>query len=206
MPAMNGIPLERSQIPEAVAALTRAFDHDAVYRSLWPDDARRARALRAFMAVPIADAYAHGHVTVIRSGDEVLGVAAWLPPGAFPYSAARKARAVPRMVRAGLAAPGALGRLARFGANIEGAFPDDRPAYLAVVGVVPEAQGRGVGSAVLAPGLAICDDTGSDAYLETANERAVALYERLGFVTLSHGDELLPGGPTHWRMRRSASR
>jgi ribosomal protein S18 acetylase RimI-like enzyme len=41
-----------------------------------------------------------------------------------------------------------------------------------------------------------------DAYLETANARAVPLYERLGFRVISSGDQLLPGGPTHWRMRR----
>ena len=73
-----------------------------------------------------------------------------------------------------------------------------------MVGVVPEQQGKGYGSAVLAPGLGICDETGSDAYLETANPRAVPLYERLGFTILSAGDQLLPAGPTHWRMRRPA--
>ena len=94
-------------------------------------------------------------------------------------------------------------KLARFGANLERAFPEDRPAYLAVVGVVPSAQGRGVGTAVLEPGLQLCDEAGFDCYLETANARAVPLYERLGFEVLSSGEQLAPRGPTHWRMRRA---
>ncbi len=201
---MEAVPLERAQVREAVDALARAFDDDAVYRWLWSHPGRRARALRAFLAIPVRDAYDHGHVTVARNQERIAAVAAWLPPGAFPLSPRRKARAVPRMVRAAAADPPAFARLARFGANIEAAFPGDRPAYLAVVGVVPEAQGRGVGTAVLEPGLAMCDEAGSDCYLETANARAVPLYERLGFAVVSSGDQLAPGGPAHWRMRRPA--
>ncbi|HVL96691.1 MAG TPA: GNAT family N-acetyltransferase [Solirubrobacteraceae bacterium] len=202
---MDVLPLERRQVPGAAAVLAQAFADDEVYRSLWPQPARRARALRAFMAIPVADAYAHGHVSLVAEGERLLAVAAWLPPGAFPLSARRRARALPRLARTALADPASFPRLARFGANLEAAFPGDRPAYLAVVGVAPEAQARGVGTAVLEPGLGFCDEAGSDCYLETASPRAVALYERLGFATLSSGDRLLPGGPTHWRMRRPAS-
>ena len=201
---MDATPLERKRIPDAVGALARAFDDDAVSVSLWPDPARRARALTAFMTIPVADAYAHGNVTVIRDDRDVVAVAAWLPPGKFPLSPLRRARAMPRIGRVAMADRGAMRRFARFGTNIDAAFPDDRPAYLAVVGVVPERQGSGLGTAVLRPGLGLCDQTGSDAYLETANARAVPLYERLGFTVLSEGDALLPDGPTHWRMRRPA--
>ena len=202
---MHGTPLERAEIKPAVRALARAFAEDPVYRSLWPVPEQRARALERFMAVPVADAYDHGHVTVLRSADEgILGVAAWLPPGGFPFSARRKLRALPRMLRVFAVSPSSARRLMRFGANIEAAFPDERPAYLAVVGVVPEAQGRGAGTALLATGLAICDETGSAAYLETPSERAMRLYRRLGWEVVESGAELLPDGPAHWRMLRAA--
>ena len=202
---MRIVVLERRRIGEAARALARAFDADEVYRSLWPDDRRRPVALRRFMTVPVADAYEHGTVTALEGDDgAILGVAAWLPPGAFPFDGRRKARAVPRMLGVAAAAPRSFGRLSRFGANIEAAFPDDRPAYLAVIGVVPEAQGGGLGGQLLAAGLELCDSLGADCYLETNTEGAARLYGRHGFEVLERGARLLPDGPVHIRMRRPA--
>lgn len=44
-----------------------------------------------------------------------------------------------------------------------------------------ECQGKGYGSTVLSPMLAYFDRTGQDCYLETLEERNVALYEHFGF-------------------------
>jgi ribosomal protein S18 acetylase RimI-like enzyme len=198
------IPLERTHVAGAAAALARAFAADAAFSSLWPGAARRARALRRLLAVPLADAVDHGHGEVLFADGAVAGAAAWFPPGAYPMSTGRQLRATPRLLAVAAAAPRSFRRLSRFGANVAAAFPADRPWYLAVVGVVPEAQGRGLGGRLLRPGLERCDASGADCYLETASADALRLYERLGFTTLEAGAQLLPGGPTHWRMRRAA--
>jgi GNAT superfamily N-acetyltransferase len=80
-----------------------------------------------------------------------------------------------------------------------------RPAeplwILGMIGVHPDHQGRGLGRAVIAPGLACCDHERSPAYLETQTPENVAFYESLGFTVLGEVD--LPGdGPTHWAMYR----
>jgi len=85
-------------------------------------------------------------------------------------------------------------------ATVERHHPHDRHLYLAVLGVDPGAQGSGVGSSLLAPGLELCDREGLAAYLETGKERNLAFYGRHGFEVT--GQLTLPRGPTVWLMRR----
>jgi ribosomal protein S18 acetylase RimI-like enzyme len=72
--------------------------------------------------------------------------------------------------------------------------------YLAILGVDPEAQRRGLGSRLLRPVLARCDRERVPAYLESSKEANIAFYERHGFAVT---DEVaLPRGPRLWLMWR----
>lgn len=53
--------------------------------------------------------------------------------------------------------------------------------YLRFLACRPDFQGRGIGTGLLARGLSKCDELGLPAYLETATDRNVAMYERRGF-------------------------
>ncbi|GAA4190968.1 hypothetical protein GCM10023074_08430 [Microbispora amethystogenes] len=69
------------------------------------------------------------------------------------------------------------------------------------MGTAPEFQGRGLGGAVLLPGLEEAERAGYPAFLETSSERNVAFYERHGFRVTA--DVRLPdNGPRTWCMRR----
>jgi ribosomal protein S18 acetylase RimI-like enzyme len=59
--------------------------------------------------------------------------------------------------------------------------PKQSHYYLAILGVDPEAQGKGIGSALIQAGLAICDKDKRPAYLVTDTESAVRFYKRHGF-------------------------
>jgi GNAT superfamily N-acetyltransferase len=84
--------------------------------------------------------------------------------------------------------------------QVESRHPDVGHLYLAVLGVEPGRQGQGVGSAVLRPGLELCDREGLPAYLETSRESSVLFYRRHGFRMI---DEIpLPSGPAVWLMWR----
>jgi ribosomal protein S18 acetylase RimI-like enzyme len=72
--------------------------------------------------------------------------------------------------------------------------------YLAILGTAPEAQGQGLGSAVLAPVLARCDEDGVGAYLESSKEENIAFYSRHGFRVTR--ELRLPHGPRMWAMWR----
>ena len=85
--------------------------------------------------------------------------------------------------------------------RMEARHPQDRPHwYLFILGTEPAAQGRGLGSALLAQVLARIDADGMPAYLESSNERNLALYGRHGFEITS--EVTIPGGPRIWPMWR----
>jgi ribosomal protein S18 acetylase RimI-like enzyme len=74
--------------------------------------------------------------------------------------------------------------------------------YLFVLGVEPEWQGRGVGSALLARFYEKASASGRPAYLETDLHSSVRLYERHGFVVVQEFDVAPLGGLHVWTMRR----
>ena len=85
--------------------------------------------------------------------------------------------------------------------RIEKRHPAEPHLYLSVLGTDPPRQGEGIGGALLAPGLALCDTEGLPAYLESSKERNLAYYARFGFRVT--GETRLPrGGPTVWSLWR----
>lgn len=73
--------------------------------------------------------------------------------------------------------------------------------YLEYIGVEAAAQGRGTGTALLAPMLERCDTEGVAAHLNAGSARSKRLYERNGFVATEMFN--LPfDGPPLWRMWR----
>jgi ribosomal protein S18 acetylase RimI-like enzyme len=70
-----------------------------------------------------------------------------------------------------------------------------------VLGTAAGSQGKGVGSAVLAPVLKRCDEDGIGAYLESSKESNIAFYNRHGFE-VTRELPLPSGGPSVWLMWR----
>ena len=84
--------------------------------------------------------------------------------------------------------------------KIERSHPPAPHYYLAVLGTDPEAQGRGVGSALMRPVLDACDRDGIPAYLESSKERNIDFYARHGFRVTE--EVRMPKGPPVWPMWR----
>jgi GNAT superfamily N-acetyltransferase len=176
------------------SVLAEAFFDDPMFGWLMPDAAKRPARLRRYFGIELRHlALARGRVWTTR---ERSGAALILPPGAWR---------VP--LRATLLEGGAFGvhlaRAARVGASMEWRHGRDvrgQHYYVRDVGVLPEAQGKGLGSLLLGPTLESCDREGLPAYLEASSERSAALYERLGF---RHTGELrVAGSPPLWLMLR----
>ncbi|MEV6958754.1 GNAT family N-acetyltransferase [Streptomyces sp. NPDC051207] len=93
-------------------------------------------------------------------------------------------------------------RVELIGRLTAGIHPSGRAhEYLWMVGVAPDRQGEGLGTALVASALDRCDRDGLPAYLEASSARGRLLYERLGFAftgTALH----LPDGPVMWPMWR----
>ena len=110
---------------------------------------------------------------------EARGAAVWLGPDQalkWPINLST----VQLVLRLG--GPRAVLRMLRSASMTERHHPRDRPHYyLFAIGVLPEAQGLGLGSALLRQVLRRCDDEGMPAYLENSREQNLPFYEGHGF-------------------------
>jgi ribosomal protein S18 acetylase RimI-like enzyme len=183
--------------PRLAQALASAFQDDPVIAWIFPDEQRRRGVLPAFMEFRLRKlAFPHDEVWMTADG---AAAAVWLPPpGSWQLSRSQRLRLLPPLVRfLGLRTASVLGALDR----MEERHPHDRSHwYLFILGAEPTAQGQGLGSALLAHMLARVDADGMAAYLESSNERNIALYGRHGFEITS--EVAIPGGPRIWPMWR----
>ena len=200
------IRLPRERLAEAVGVLARSYQDHPNFIDFFPNDKVRARALPRVCAAGLRDALALGHVYAALRGGALVGVAAWLPPGGFPPSPRRQLWVAPDLLRVLATAPRSTGRLRQFMANAARRHPPQPYWYLENVGVEPAMQGRGVGTRLLGPGLALADAAGQPCYLETQTERNVAWYRALGFEVREAGIAFTAGGPLNWTMLRPPRR
>jgi ribosomal protein S18 acetylase RimI-like enzyme len=187
----RAVPQDASMIGDILA---RAFHDDPVGRWVMPGEERRRRiAPRVFRL--FAEAYIpHEDVYVNADG---TGVALWLPPDRQLLD---DEQAEVFGARLGEAAGIDASRLFELQKLFDDHLPRDSHYHLHLLGVVPERQGRGIGSALLDPLLERADSEGVPAYLEATSPRNEQLYERHGFAP---GDMIAPpGGPPLCRMWR----
>jgi ribosomal protein S18 acetylase RimI-like enzyme len=185
-----------ADLPALTVALARAFEDDPVACWACPPAAARPRMLQRFYAVRLRQLLDEQEVW---TDDGCAAAALWAPPERW-----RTTLGEDLALARGMLAPRLLGRLPLVlhgMTSIERRHPAAPPHwYLAILGTAPEAQGRGLGSGVLAPVLARCDEDGVGAYLESSKERNVAFYARHGFRVT--GELRLPRGPRMWAMWR----
>ena len=195
--------LGRSQAGQAAAALAASHADYPAFRAVFPDPRRRARALPPFFRATVRDAIPFGAARAAVDGPTVLGVAVWLPPGAFPWTAARKLRATPAMLAVLAADPRSFRAFVGYGAAAERLHPTEPHWYLEVLGIRPEAQRQGLGRRLVQPVLDRADEEGLPCLLETSDRANVPYYERFGFTVTDDALALVAGGPTHVAMRRN---
>lgn len=178
------------------ATLARAFDDDPITLHLFPDVARRRRALPRYFSIMVRNAFLPtGEVWTTAAG--WAGAAMWTPPAHRRPGWRDMVRLAPMATVIGRRLPAAI----RVMQAVERHHPRPPHWYLAVLGTDPPSQGRGVGSALMAPVLSRCDDEGVPAYLESSKESNVPFYARHGFEVTRTLD--LPGrGPRLWLMWR----
>jgi GNAT superfamily N-acetyltransferase len=183
------------EIPELARATTLAFAADPVLAYLQPDESRRAgrfeRAMNYFLRT-IWFQYGACYTT-----PGVVGASFWVPPGEAHMSVWEQLRTVPGFART-------FGRdvlrWLRVVTLLDRNHPREDHWYLPIVGVVPEWQGRGLGTALMRPILDRCDREGIPAYLEASTPRNRVCYERQGFV--ARQEIHIPDGTPMWLMWR----
>ncbi|HTF29543.1 MAG TPA: N-acetyltransferase [Flavitalea sp.] len=158
-----------------ISALTLAFTTDPMARWSLPDSTTYLAVFSSIAKAFGGGAFEKGTAYI---ADGFAGAALWLPPGVgsdegtlkrvFEENTSDKIR----------------GDMAKNFEQMEKFHPTEPHWYLPMIGVDPAYQGSGIGSALLVESLKAVDRDGSIAYLESSNQRNIALYERHGFEVI----------------------
>jgi GNAT superfamily N-acetyltransferase len=160
--------------------LARAFHADPLFTYTAPDEDLRRRILPRLMEPLVRYGISYGDVFTIP---DLEGIAIWHPPG----------KTVPSflgMLRSGMLwipfrmPLRAFTRLMHFQSPTEEIRKEldvGEYWYLAVLGVDPDQQGRGIGGALIQPVLENVDRRRIPCYLETMNQENLPFYEKHGF-------------------------
>lgn len=187
----------RADLGPVSRTLGRAFLDDPVMEWFFPDERRRTAHVEAMFRLRVGGLLKQDEV---YTTDDHAGAAVWAQPERWEM---RPLEGIGFVARLAPMVRSRLPLLARGWNMVDGAHPKEPHWYLAILGTEPEAQGRGVGSALLAPVLEDCDRNEVPAYLESSKESNVAFYARHGFRVT--GELTLPDGPKVWPMWRDPS-
>jgi GNAT superfamily N-acetyltransferase len=181
----------RDELPEAVACIVAAFITDPVGRFAWPSPHDYLRAMPLATREWAGASLGHGATDV---SPDFCGAALWFPPGVHANGDALE------KVFRDTGKPEHLDDLLATFEKQDEFHPDEPHWYLPLIGVEPNAQGRGLGGALMRHGVARCDQEGALAYLESSNPRNISLYERHGFEVM--GEIQVGAGPLLTPMLR----
>lgn len=172
--------------------LSRALQPDPLWTAVIPDLFRRPEILVGmFTALIRTTVAAQG---VAEKTSELEGVALWFPPG--------RDMGVWAMMRAGFAMPRfvmglptserkrMMAVLSQVGDRRKALMPEPH-WYIPAIGVDPQSQGMGFGSALMNHGITRADRDEAPIYLETETERNLSFYRPLGFDVI---EEFTPKG------------
>ena len=166
---------EVEEEPQGVSCITAAFIADPFTRFAWPSPHDYLRFAPELVRAFGGAAFEAGSAYVT---EDFCGAAFWLPPEVHPDG-----EAMLEIFRESVRAE-ALDDLLATVEEMERYHPAERHWYLPLIGVEPNAQGRGLGGALMHHALTRCDQEDALAYLESSNPRNISLYRRYGFEVM----------------------
>ena len=169
---------------QASAALAESLFDDPFYWAITEDFgndlAARKRALNLYFHYSLEESERTGRCVI--ASDPRLGAAAWLLPRSAGVDAAESC-AKSEYLASALGSRGKENyyRIVRYMAPLAARVVPRDSWYLSIIGILPSAQSRGLGAALLAGTLAEAFRANVTCYLETFTPRNLKFYERVGF-------------------------
>jgi ribosomal protein S18 acetylase RimI-like enzyme len=180
-------PLATGELDDACTLLGLAFaDNPSTLVNVRGDVDRAQRLIRR-VAHMVKLAGPYSHVLIAENDGRVVGV---LNAVTWPHcqlGIADKIKTTPGLI---FAAGTGVGRVAKMATARARHDPDLPHWHIGPVGVHPQHQGRGIGSALLRTFMDTADDQAQSSFLETDVDQNVRLYEKFGFVIVSR-EEIL---------------
>lgn len=190
-------PLRPGERDEAAEVLAAAFRDNPLNRAVIGEPAaRRLRCNRFGSRTSLEVALGRAHCRVAREAGAIRAVLVAEPPGARPLPLPSLATQLRCLLGQGW-------RVARRWSHVHSELVRHHPVeshwYLDLLGALPDAQGRGLGTALLSELLERVDADGASSYLETDRAANLPFYQRAGYVVV--GSERVLGVRV-WRMWR----
>jgi ribosomal protein S18 acetylase RimI-like enzyme len=165
----------------AATILARAFANDPLWCYLLPVPTERFFGLRQFFRATLP--YYIRQEIVWSIGEPFAGISVWVPPQTLPnpLGALLNPNTATIFFNPLLAAFGqAIPVFAQF-ERMHQQYKSQPHYYLATIGVVPQAHGRGLASRLIKPVLQEADVHRVGVYTETMTASNVPLYQHYGF-------------------------
>jgi GNAT superfamily N-acetyltransferase len=184
----RGVPRSLTPLVQASSALTESLLDDSFYwaitESFGNDLAARKYALSRYFHYSLEEAERTGRCVV--APDPRLGAAAWLLPRSSEVDALESS-AKSKYLTSVLGSRGIENyhRMVRYMAPLAARVVPRNAWYLSIIGILPSAQGRGLGATLLAGTLAEASRVNASCFLETFTLRNLNFYERLGFCRVA---------------------
>ena len=193
---MLSLPLEpvirraqRFDHPTLTLTLVAAFDNDPVTSFCVRTDARHCWAMRIAFKLAL-DLYQPYNLTFVA--DDGQGAALWARHDQWQLTFCQECSLVPTYMR--VCGIKRFMRLSRGFDAMKSHHPVERHYYLYLLGVHPDRQSHGLGSALLRTMLERCDREQMPAYLEASSPHNIPFYQRHGFRVINEF-QFGPGGP-----------
>jgi RimJ/RimL family protein N-acetyltransferase len=164
-----------SEMATVIQTLSRAFQTESAFSFILPDSEDRQRRLPKAFRIIAGQDLRLGQIFATE-GFEALTM--WRPPGMMRDSGWDDFRlGIPFALALGVG----VGRGSKVVGLIKKNLPSEDCWYLHYAACDPAFQGKGYGGAAIRAGLAMADAGSNKAYLETADEKNLAIYAALGF-------------------------
>ena len=173
---------------QASAALVESLFDDPFYWAITADFgndlAARKYVLSRYFYYSLEEAERTGRSVV--APDPRLGAAAWLLPRSARIDA-WESSAKSEFLASALGPRGRENyyRILRYMAPLAARMVPAGAWYLSIIGILPSAQGQGLGATLLACTLAEASHANATCYVETFTPRNLRFYERLGFCRVA---------------------
>ncbi|MBN2650826.1 MAG: GNAT family N-acetyltransferase, partial [Spirochaetales bacterium] len=197
--------VNKSEIRQATVVLADAFKDDPLFKKLFGDAVKNSHKYTLVAKFMIRYCYKYGYV--YASSEKFEGIMA-ITQDEYSYMS------LWRMIRSGSIFPifsiGFISfmKIASALSPMDGTrkkhMKNKSFAYLQIIGVALENQGKGHGGKLLKELIAVADEAKLPIYLETETERNVHLYERFGFTILEEMTLPVISQPM-WIMLREVS-
>ena len=195
--------LNKNKLKNAADVLIQAFMDHEVPCYIQPDRNKRYRAIEILFSGTCKITNSYGHLQT--DSEQVNGVFTWFPPGTYPVSFWQMLKT------GGLISPFIAGikpslkilKSINFIDKIKIDLLKGRPYwYLAFAGILPEMQGKHIGTNMINKMHSHLDKNKEISILEANSEKSVRFWKRSGYRVIAE-HEIPGGGVKYWFMARN---